>query len=605
MPVTFCSVVLGQPEIASLVFEFQCGLYDDVRSAFRAYEELIEFDATRDRFECDVSFAKAFAPHAAWEGGLTILPADYFTKHGANDARLPLHMAIAQDLVQLTKRMLRCRPDLVSEDAIVVAFYSNRLEMVELLLDERTNVPELRRNAENSENDVRVQGNMCRILSDMLSRDDASGVELLWRFGLRRGDFARRVVVFSNRLPTSENFTRALAYFPWLLDLHPRLLDAVVAAGGLLPLVRLLHERGVVCLPVLWYQLAWVAPDTTTAAIIDKMILQFINGEPPVIGAGAQGHRLLHQSIVFAPKHQAGLGLKPALVTWSARHRGHSLRYMQAALTTSPVPAWSSPSMAVVANAYAPWGNFADLAFADPSLPRIRRLLTSKAVPDRFKLMLKYWFDIRVGPSTLPAPSPLVHEQPLWSNQFLPIGITQAQHVHTLMLAAAPMEPLATRTQRLIQAVTAQRRGRDLGPHVIPTDKWLGWLATTVDAFKCGPVPSPTPKPPWLVRLHKVTKPLTQTTPAEARRRRAPPRTRLQLPTRHLGVEEDFYEAPAAYADFVYEVMLRAVKFRAHLHWLDRADQACLFCPAHETYRHFLVDCDFIKDVWSTLHAVT
>ncbi|KDO22627.1 hypothetical protein SPRG_21109 [Saprolegnia parasitica CBS 223.65] len=109
--------------------------------------------------------------------------------------------------------------------------------------------------------------------------------------------------------------------------------------------------------------------------------------------------------------------------------------------------------------------------------------------------------------------------------------------------------------------------------------------------------------------------------PDDARRRRAPPRTRLQLPTRHLGFDEDFYEAPAVvaaaaelrlpdailpkYADFVYQVMLRAVKFRAHLHWLDRADQACLFCPAHETYRHFLVDCDFIKDVWSTLHAVT
>ncbi|KDO29714.1 hypothetical protein SPRG_22169 [Saprolegnia parasitica CBS 223.65] len=238
----------------------------------------------------------------------------------------------------------------------------------------------------------------------------------------------------------------------------------------------------------------------------------FINGEPPVIGAGAQGHRLLHQSIVFALKHQAGLGLKPALVTWSARHRGHSLRYMQAVLLTSPVPAWSSPSMAVVANAYAPWGNFADLAFADPLLPRIRRLLTSKAVPDRFKFMLKYWFDICVGPSTVPAPSPLVHAQPLWSNQFLPttrwhtryartmakIGITQAQHVHTLMLAAAPTETLATRTQRLIHAVTAKCRGRDLGPHVIPNDKWLGWLATTVDAFTCDPVPSPTPKPPWL-----------------------------------------------------------------------------------------------------------
>ncbi len=372
------------------------------------------------------------------------------------------------------------------------------------------------------------------------------------------------------------------------------------------------------------------------------MILQFINGEPPVIGEGAQGHRLLHQSIIFAPKHQAGLGLKPALFTWSARHRGHSLHFLHAALTSSPDPAWSSPSMAVIANAYAPWGNFADLAFADPTLPRIRRLLTSSAVPGRFKFMLNYWFDIRVGPSTLPAPSPLVHAQPLWSNQFLPvdrdsyvekttrwhtrytrtmakIGITQAQHVHTLMLAAAPTETLATRTQRLIQAVKAKCHSRDLGTHVTPNDKWLGWLAIIVDAFKCDPLPSPTPKPPWLVRLHDATKLLTQMTPAEARRSLAPPRTRLQLPTRHLEVDDDFYKAPAVvasaaelrlpdailpkYADFVYQVMLRAVKFRAHLHWLDRASQACLFCPEHETYSHFLVDCDFIQDVWNTLHA--
>ncbi|EQC34057.1 hypothetical protein SDRG_08271 [Saprolegnia diclina VS20] len=131
------------------------------------------------------------------------------------------------------------------------------------------------------------------------------------------------------------------------------------------------------------------------------MVLQFINGERPVIGKGAQGHRMLHQSTVFAPGHQAGLGLKPAFLTWSARHRGHSLRLLQAALTTFPDPAWSSPSMAIIANA---WGNFADLAFADPSLPRIRRLLTSKAVPDRFKFILNYWFSMRVGPSTLPAP---------------------------------------------------------------------------------------------------------------------------------------------------------------------------------------------------------
>ncbi|ETV95543.1 hypothetical protein H310_10987 [Aphanomyces invadans] len=201
------------------------------------------------------------------------------------------------------------------------------------------------------------------------------------------------------------------------------------------------------------------------------------------------------------------------------------------------------------------------------------------------------------------------------------IGITQAQHVNALMLTDAPTETLATRTQRLIQAVNDKCSSRALGPHVTPNAGWLSWLATTVDAFKFGPLPSPTLKPPWLVRLHNAPKQLTQMTSADARCSRAPPRTNFQLPTRRLDVDDDFYKTPAAiasaselrlpdailpkYADFVYQVMLRAVKFRAHLHWLNRADQACLFFPEHKTYRHFLVDCEFIKDVWNTLHAVT
>ncbi|OQR80878.1 hypothetical protein ACHHYP_17093 [Achlya hypogyna] len=146
-------------------------------------------------------------------------------------------------------------------------------------------------------------------------------------------------------------------------------------------------------------------------------------------------------------------------------------------------------------------------------------------------------------------------------------------------------------------------------------------LTTIGNTFTCGPIPSPRPKPPWVVRIHKEPKLLTRTTPADARRSSAPSRPRPTLPTRHLDVADDYYDSPAAvayaaelrlpaeilpkYADFVYQVALRAVKFHAHLHWLDRADQACLFCPEHETYRHFLVDCDFIKDVWATLHAVT
>ncbi|EQC33939.1 hypothetical protein SDRG_08620 [Saprolegnia diclina VS20] len=59
---TFRSIV-GQPEIASMVFAFQFGLYEDVRPAFLACNELVEFADRRATYEGDVSFR--MAPTAA------------------------------------------------------------------------------------------------------------------------------------------------------------------------------------------------------------------------------------------------------------------------------------------------------------------------------------------------------------------------------------------------------------------------------------------------------------------------------------------------------------------------------------------------------------
>ncbi|OQR97499.1 hypothetical protein ACHHYP_20508 [Achlya hypogyna] len=51
------------------------------------------------------------------------------------------------------------------------------------------------------------------------------------------------------------------------------------------------------------------------------------------------------------------------------------------------------------------------------------------------------------------------------------------------------------------------------------------------------------------------------------------------------------------YADFVYKVALRAVKFRVRFHWLPRTQQDCLFCSKRETCDNFFVACDYIKDI--------
>ncbi|EQC33905.1 hypothetical protein SDRG_08585 [Saprolegnia diclina VS20] len=228
MAATFHSVILGQPEIATMVFAFQFGLYEDVCPAFRACRELVELVARFRSYACDPSFRQAFAPNAVWSDDLGyITPLMYALRGNQRDPRLPLHVAIAQGFVPLTKRILCCRPDLVSDDAIVLAFEKNHLAIVELLLDQR----------ESLARHLNYWGNM-------VARDDSRGLLLLQRFGLHPDDViasGRRYVI--NRA-TLKNATLALDLFPWLL--YPSLLDDI-AGKGFLPLVRSLHERGLDC----------------------------------------------------------------------------------------------------------------------------------------------------------------------------------------------------------------------------------------------------------------------------------------------------------------------------------------------------------------------
>ncbi|KDO28592.1 hypothetical protein SPRG_06448 [Saprolegnia parasitica CBS 223.65] len=215
---TFPSVVLGQPEIASIVFEFQFGVYEDMRPAFRACNELLEFDTTKCIYNRRIVFQLVCAK----------------CRVASRDARLPLHLAIGQGFVHLTKRMLRCRPDLASEDAILLAFWKDRLKIADLLLREREDVPELYRYS--NCNDRRRLYSRC--LPAILSRPDSKALALFHRFDPSPEEITRYVRLNAVQHATLDNVTLALDLLPWLHD--EATLD-IVAGQGLLPVVRTLY----------------------------------------------------------------------------------------------------------------------------------------------------------------------------------------------------------------------------------------------------------------------------------------------------------------------------------------------------------------------------
>ncbi|EQC25729.1 hypothetical protein SDRG_16391 [Saprolegnia diclina VS20] len=234
----FGSVVLQQPELASVVFCFQSGVYADVQKAFRAIDCLVGFAG--HQYVVDPSF------HSRFTDGLSPMAHFGAMLYGLRglerDERLPLHVAIAQGCLRLTQRILRCRPDLASEDAIMLAFTSSRIEIAEFLLNQRRNVPELRRPLNAL---VERQGTQTRwALAQALRSNDSKALMLLVRFGVSNNGVLSSDIRSAIVQGTLTNVMLALELLPWLA--YPSLLEDA-AAQGWLPLVRQLHELGFSC----------------------------------------------------------------------------------------------------------------------------------------------------------------------------------------------------------------------------------------------------------------------------------------------------------------------------------------------------------------------
>ncbi|KDO28556.1 hypothetical protein SPRG_06414 [Saprolegnia parasitica CBS 223.65] len=270
---SFQHVVLGQPEIASIVFGYQYGVYEDVRHVFCACNELVMFDTWFIGYQCDESFFTTAVPTATTrrDSNKMFYASSYFLSEHEPDARLPLHIAIAEGCVDVTKRILGCRPDLASEDTIVLAFLKDRLEIAKYLLKQRALVPELTRringarrpgmssklllafvmNAGTLMPQVNVGARDDRasympegFLARILQKASTESLELLVRFGLSPDDFSVKDTKAAIEAATCETATLALKVFPWLT--YSGILDDV-AGKGFLPLVRSLHERGLEC----------------------------------------------------------------------------------------------------------------------------------------------------------------------------------------------------------------------------------------------------------------------------------------------------------------------------------------------------------------------
>ncbi|EQC27759.1 hypothetical protein SDRG_14508 [Saprolegnia diclina VS20] len=182
---TFRSVVLAQPEIASIIFGLQFGVYEDVASRFRAFNHLVD---VRRAMDDDVSSSTYYALDIAFQtnylarkdGSMTTcIDAKRLclTKQLTRDARFPLHLAICEGDLVATQRIVACRPDLVYQEAIEAALMTGHLEIADFLLQTH---------AVDRSFDDETLGCVSRPLdawlpAALLSTNNADALALLWR----------------------------------------------------------------------------------------------------------------------------------------------------------------------------------------------------------------------------------------------------------------------------------------------------------------------------------------------------------------------------------------------------------------------------------------
>ncbi|OQR83704.1 hypothetical protein ACHHYP_14387 [Achlya hypogyna] len=394
--------------------------------------------------------------------------------------------------------------------------------------------------------------------------------------------------------------TEILTYATMPPSLPPRVIQAStpVKSLGLLLAGKVVVLQAV-CLPLLWYQIAFTAPTKRHADASDRAMLQFIHGEP-ITGKAANHFRGFSQEIVFLPKDPAGMGLTRAMPAWQARVRSIMLRVVQTTQhEDKPTPSWARPGIVLLETHYQPWGSFNDRLHADPTLTTIKTFMDDPRLL-HCKPMEANAACTRCTNADRPAKtSTSTTHTPLWHNALLP----EASKIKTL------------------QQGYARQYTRKLAMIGITHLLHLPFAAEDRDAFARSVLSRSAIRRPLKQVRAWIRSPLgtiAKMYHPEAPSLNAP----ASLQGTVLWLEHHFYEQvtstydpakPLAaslhqpitihpkYSDFVNKVLLGGLALRGRLCSIMPVALTCLFCEESETHQHLLVDCFSIRPLLEAL----
>ncbi|KAF0699092.1 Aste57867_10328 [Aphanomyces stellatus] len=144
------SVLLNR-SIFSVIQVHQYGIYEDMRPRFHEVQTMVKFERRQGSDNPGLyTLPRSFRPLAQATRDpdtqqIQLHTYDLCLHEGHRDPRLPLHLAIFEGNLALVKRLLVCRPDLGSMDALFCAVKHQHEALVDYLVHALDEIPTLRR----------------------------------------------------------------------------------------------------------------------------------------------------------------------------------------------------------------------------------------------------------------------------------------------------------------------------------------------------------------------------------------------------------------------------------------------------------------------------
>ncbi|CAK4700639.1 hypothetical protein AeMF1_013546 [Aphanomyces euteiches] len=143
------AAVLLDKTILSLIQQDQYGVYEDIRERFVEAHYMVKFELSRGSdnpglYTLPPTFRELSMVTKDPDTGCISLRSDDLCLHeGHRDPRFPLHLAIFEGNLNAVQRILGCRRDLASMDALFCAVRHNQHALVDFFVRSLDSIPEL------------------------------------------------------------------------------------------------------------------------------------------------------------------------------------------------------------------------------------------------------------------------------------------------------------------------------------------------------------------------------------------------------------------------------------------------------------------------------